>query len=306
MASNNPNSNPFKILPWNGHKSALTLTFDDNNPIHVDFVVPELTKRSLRGTFFVIANRLTRPEKWMAILGSGQEIASHSLDHKHAADLSPSEEFHQVIGAKTRLEEIFGIPIRTFAYPFTEMTPTLRKVVETQHFMARGGNRFDFYMNPEMNPDWSDISSQVALTKMKLPDYQDWINENITRGAWTVLQFHGIEGDVVGWQPLSREVFVPILDYLAGKRKELWVETFERVGAYWQSQKILEKTIPRREGVLTRWAWNKPAFFPDGVVLKAKFENPYPVYQNKIRLTPDASAVFSLNFDAQEFMVENT
>ena len=29
-----------KVVPWNGHKAATSLTFDDGDPIHLDVVIP--------------------------------------------------------------------------------------------------------------------------------------------------------------------------------------------------------------------------------------------------------------------------
>ncbi|HET9869654.1 MAG TPA: polysaccharide deacetylase family protein, partial [bacterium] len=116
-----------QVAPWNGHKAAVSLTFDDSDPSHLDVAIPELERRGLRGTFFLIANRTDRKAEWRKAYQAGQELGNHSLDHLHAAGLAPDEEKSQVVGAQTVLQNAFGVPFLTFAYPYTEITPGLLK-----------------------------------------------------------------------------------------------------------------------------------------------------------------------------------
>lgn len=44
-----------KTLQWPGGKrAAFLLAFDDNAPTHLDVVIPELEKRRMAGTFYII------------------------------------------------------------------------------------------------------------------------------------------------------------------------------------------------------------------------------------------------------------
>ena len=60
-----------KVVPWNGHKAATSLTFDDGDPIHLDVVIPELNRRQIHGTFFLIANRIDRKDEWHQAIKAG-------------------------------------------------------------------------------------------------------------------------------------------------------------------------------------------------------------------------------------------
>ncbi|HXY04834.1 MAG TPA: polysaccharide deacetylase family protein, partial [Terriglobales bacterium] len=53
-----------KVLPWDNHVAAVSLTFDDARPVQLDVAVPELNKRNLHATFFVIVSKLTRLDDW--------------------------------------------------------------------------------------------------------------------------------------------------------------------------------------------------------------------------------------------------
>src|ERR1700675_1999635 len=89
-----------KVLPWNNHPAAVSLTFDDSRPVHLDVVVPELNKRHLRATFFLIVSKTTRLDEWRKVQSQGHEIGNHSVTHEHAADLNKAGEELQVEDAK--------------------------------------------------------------------------------------------------------------------------------------------------------------------------------------------------------------
>lgn len=240
------------------------MTFDDGDPSQLDVAIPEMAQRGIRGTFFLISHRLTRVEDWKKAIESGQEIGNHSQDHKHARDLTSAEEIDQISGGLKELEESLGASIPTFAYPFTEITPGLRKSAESLHFLCRGGMG-SVYMTPDENPDWAYLPSQVAYTATSFGVYQGWAEENLLRGSWSIPQFHAFEGSGKGWQPLSRKTFVYFLDYVAERKKELWTAPLGEIGAYWRSQKLLEETLPQTQGSKLIWTWQKPRLFPPGL-----------------------------------------
>src|ERR1700720_325928 len=78
----------FKVLPWNNHQAALSLTFDDSRAVHLDVVAPELNKRHLHATFFLIVSKTTRLGDWQRVQSQGHEIGNHSVTHEHATDLT--------------------------------------------------------------------------------------------------------------------------------------------------------------------------------------------------------------------------
>src|SRR5205085_2701335 len=109
------------------------------DPSHLDAALPELNQRKMRATFYLIANKIDRKDEWRKILAMGHEIGNHTLDHKHVNELTPRDEEAQVVGAQNVLQKEFGVPVLTFAYPFTEVSPGLRKWVEKTCLIARNG-----------------------------------------------------------------------------------------------------------------------------------------------------------------------
>src|SRR5436190_16319746 len=90
-----------QVLPWNGHRAAISLTFDDARPVHLDLAVPELNKRHLHASFFVIVSKLTRLDDWRRVMSEGHEIGNHSVSHEHVAALTRESEETQVEDAKS-------------------------------------------------------------------------------------------------------------------------------------------------------------------------------------------------------------
>ena len=128
----------FKVMPWNNHRAAVSLTFDDAKPVQLDRVIPELNKRHLRGTFFLIISKLTRIDDWRRAQAEGQEIGSHSVSHEHPANLTKESEETQVEDAKQFLDSNFKTSVCIFAYPYSETSAGLTFWVKRYDFAARG------------------------------------------------------------------------------------------------------------------------------------------------------------------------
>ena len=106
--------------------------------MQLDVAVPELNKRHLRGTFFVIVSKLTRLDEWRQAQADGHEIGNHTVAHEHPAALTKEEEESQVEDAKNFLDSNFHANIITFAYPYMEMTSGILFWVKKYNFAARG------------------------------------------------------------------------------------------------------------------------------------------------------------------------
>ena len=286
-----------KVAPWDGHKAAASLTFDDGDPSHLDVAVPELNRRKLHGTFFLIANQITRKDEWRQILKDGHEIGNHTLDHKHATGLTPEDEEAQVTGAQNVLQKEFGVPVLTFAYPFTEVTPSLEARVAKTHFLARGGYGGGLYvMTPDSNPDWANLASHMTMTNQPMETYQSWIDEDSQKQGWLIFMIHGLEGTVSGWQPITKKMFGQILDALQAKDKDIWVDSLLNVGCYFRAEKIFEKAEVKQNDKEKTWKWDLPNRFPK-TVLKVKIDASGAASAPALELTQDGKTALVADKD---------
>ena len=280
-----------KVAPWDGHKAACSLTFDDGDPCHLDVVVPELNRRHLHGTFFLIANHLDRKDEWRGILKDGHEIGNHTLDHLHAVGMAPEQEEAQVTGAQNVLQKEFGIPVLTFAYPFTEVTPSLEARVAKTHFLARGGYGGGLYiMTPDSNPDWTNLASHMTMSQLPFATYKSWVDEDAQKGGWLVFMIHGVLPTTTGWQPITQKMFGQILDSLQEPAKDIWVDTLLKVGCYFRAEKMFEKAEVKQTDKEKTWKWDLPSRFPQ-VTLKVKVDTAASAAGPAVELSQDGKAL---------------
>ncbi|PYV67306.1 MAG: hypothetical protein DMG96_39710 [Acidobacteria bacterium] len=296
------------VLPWNGHRAAVSLTFDDARPVQLDVAVPELNKRHLRGSFFVIVSKLTRLDEWRQVQAEGDEIGNHTVTHEHPVALTTEDEEVQVEDARNFLDSNFRASIITFAYPYMEISPGLLFWVKKYNFAARGWPQDPnlLYVKSDVDADWYNLPGQPILTKYGLDVYQGWVEKALSLNAWTTFQFHGIGDASTGWEPIPTDTFIALLDYLKTQQtKDLWIAPFGEVAAYLRAQRILENTEPQVSNGEQKFTWAVPAPFPSGVVLKVKLagKGGLHAYQNGRELRAGKTGIYSVAFDARELVV---
>jgi peptidoglycan/xylan/chitin deacetylase (PgdA/CDA1 family) len=286
----------------------VSLTFDDARPVHLDIALPELNKRHLHGTFFVVVSKLTRLDEWRRAHAQGHEIGNHTLTHEHPAALTKEGEELQVEDAKNFLDSNFHTNTVTFAYPYMETSPGVLFWVKKYNFAARGWPQDPnlLYVTSDTDPDWYNLPGQPIFTKHGLGVYRGWVEKTLSLDAWTTFQFHGIGDPSTGWEPIPLDTFITLLDYLQVEQtKGLWIAPFGEVAAYLRAQRVLESVEPEIRNGERRFTWNIPAPFPHGVVLKITptAGHALHIYQNGLELRADKKGIFSISFDARELVV---
>ncbi len=115
------------------------LTFDDGYEDFYTDVFPLLKKYQMKATMYIVYDFIGRKgfmneEEIKEILASGLvELGSHTLDHLYLKYLPESTQRKQVIESKQKLEETFGIKVKTFAYPYGAFSE------ETVNFVKEAG-----------------------------------------------------------------------------------------------------------------------------------------------------------------------
>ncbi len=296
------------VLPWNDHRAAVSLTFDDADSVQLDKAVPELNKRQLRGTFFITISKLTRLDDWRKVQLEGHEIGNHSVTHEHASSLTKAGEELQVEDAKKFLDSNFRSDVCIFAYPYEEASPGLVFWVKKYDFAARGwrGTGDQLYVRPDADPDWYSLPSQPTYSRYEPVVYQGWVDKAMSTGTWTTLQMHGIDDASTGWEPIPERTLIFVLNYLkAAEQRGLWVAPFGEVAAYFRAQRILQQAESHQVEGGKHFTWSLPQPFPRGVVLKARMPegSRYRIFQRGHELHPDKRGVYSVYFDARELVV---
>jgi peptidoglycan/xylan/chitin deacetylase (PgdA/CDA1 family) len=111
------------VLDAVGKREDVHITFDDGNASDVDQALPELRRRGLGATFFVVAGRLDAPgflgkNDVLALADAGMGIGCHGMYHRPWRHLTDSELHEEVVNARETLEAILGRPVAEAACPF--------------------------------------------------------------------------------------------------------------------------------------------------------------------------------------------
>ena len=133
-----------------GHadRGNLAITFDDSNISDLTIALPELLKRGLSASFFVLTGRLGHPGSLAAadvaeLHASGMAIGSHGVDHSDLTKLSATRLTTELAQSRAMLEEICGSEVNTFAIPFgrynREVLHSIRRAGFSAAFTSDGG-----------------------------------------------------------------------------------------------------------------------------------------------------------------------
>jgi peptidoglycan/xylan/chitin deacetylase (PgdA/CDA1 family) len=107
------------------------------------------------------ARPLTEPEL-QTLAGSIVEIGAHTLSHPSLSATPEEEQRREIVGSRTRLEELLGRPVTTFAYPYGDYDDRAVRIV------SRGGFRAACSVN--------EGAVSLFSSRWRLPRYavRDW------------------------------------------------------------------------------------------------------------------------------------
>ncbi len=99
------------------------LTFDDGNASDVQHALPELRRRNLTATFFVVAGRLGDPgfldeDDVRVLADAGMEIGCHGMRHRPWRELDDAELAEELVEARCVLERVIDRPVTDASCPF--------------------------------------------------------------------------------------------------------------------------------------------------------------------------------------------
>lgn len=104
-------------------RSDVRITFDDGNASDIEHALPELQRRGLTATFFVVAGRLGVPgfldeEGVRELAAAGMDIGCHGMRHRPWRRLDERALCEEVVYARRALEQVVDRPVSEAACPF--------------------------------------------------------------------------------------------------------------------------------------------------------------------------------------------
>ncbi len=225
---------------WNGHSSAVVLTYDDGLNVHLNKVIPALDAAGLKGTFYAEGRAPAlhrRMDEWRKAAANGHELGNHTLFHPCAGSL-PGRGFvnadfdldtytirritEELQVANTLLKAIDGKSVRTFAYTCgdrkagdTDFTPQVKNLFPGARGVAskmETPETIDLYNIGAYMINGQTGEQMIALVK-----------EAQQKGRLLVFLFHGVGGEHN--LDVSLEAHNQLVEYLKENRKDIWVAT---------------------------------------------------------------------------------
>lgn len=240
---------PHKNLPpWpGGCQGAVSLSFDDGHPTHLEKVVPILAEFDLLGTFYVNPRGDEWREDlapWQEVARAGHEVGNHTVSHPCSKALWGDPEMscleHMTLSeietdvdeASRRLRE--AIPEQTdfsFCYPCYEehigegLARQSYVPVIARRFVAARGRGEHGYNHP--------ATCDLAYLYSWAVEFRDghalvgMAEQAAALGCWSIFTIHGIDA---GHLPLSEAALRHLCQHLARARDRLWVAPVVQVG----------------------------------------------------------------------------
>lgn len=266
---------PATTVAWNGHRGAVTFTFDDSYPSQLRHVVPAFDKRGIRATFFMVGSSWTSDrDAWIQAARDGHELGNHTLTHASLGGLDSAGVEREISGmADTLRAADSSIEAVTIAYPYCATTELIDRIADRQSIIARtcGWNplydpRFGWNEPPAK---WMEATSLGITDTATVRQALTEIDRTDSAGAWLVTLNHGIMDQSYG--PISDTALEAMLDRAIARK--LWIATYQEVAAYWRASKVLDTA--RAVATSSGWtmAWRSPhRRMPRSVPLRVRFD----------------------------------
>ena len=81
-------------------------------------------------------------------LSAGQEIGTHTLSHPRLAAIPEAQAKEEIFALKKKLEDLFGVTVRHFRYPYDKWSRRVRDLVEGAGYAT--AVTLDFGFNAEI------------------------------------------------------------------------------------------------------------------------------------------------------------
>jgi peptidoglycan/xylan/chitin deacetylase (PgdA/CDA1 family) len=112
------------------------ITFDDGHLDNYTSAFPIMREFGFSGVLYLVVNYVGFEDylnvpQIQEMAAAGWEIGSHSLNHRDLTVLEPPLQRQEIVDSRLRLEELLGLDVRTFAYPFGALDGG---VVDFAHF----------------------------------------------------------------------------------------------------------------------------------------------------------------------------
>ncbi len=230
-----------------GHRGAVSLTYDDGLDSQIDNAVPDLEAAGFKATFFLTRDNMqAKLAQWQAVWRLGHEMGNHSVTHPCALQHCTSDQFGdaEIAPMEAYLDAHFSADrFRSYAYPcgFTALGEgRLSQRIARYEHVLKGRIAAARTVSGLANDPL-----RVAADPFQLHAYEPtydvddprravhYVKRAMASGGWAILVFHDVAGRREQEGETSRASHRAILDWLA--KAPAWIaplgEVFQYVAA---------------------------------------------------------------------------
>jgi peptidoglycan/xylan/chitin deacetylase (PgdA/CDA1 family) len=205
----------------------VSLTFDDATP-SIYKAIPELDKRGLKSTQFVVAGALNTAGSWdekqvLSVQSRGHEIASHSMTHPDFTTVDKNSMETEFARTRQELERITKRPVYDFAYPYGSYSSTTTDEARKFYCSTRG---VESGYNSKDDLALYGVRVQNMEATTTLTEFKRWVDYARDNHLWLVLVYHAVDDKGDGPFATGKADFTQQLDYL--KRTDVPVLTYRQ------------------------------------------------------------------------------
>jgi len=122
----------------------MLITFDDGHLDNYTTAFPVMQKYGFTGVLYIVYNYMgtygyMNKNQILELHSAGWEVGSHSLNHFDLTKLDTDKQHAEIIESRKLLEQLLGIPILTFAYPFGTKDPAVLDYVNFAGYIGAMG-----------------------------------------------------------------------------------------------------------------------------------------------------------------------
>lgn len=283
-----PQAAPVTTVPWNGHKGAVSFTFDDGCPTQLTNVLPALKARGLTATFFLVGNTAFTGSlaQWKAAALAGHELGNHTTLHDQLNSLDSAKITAEIRDQAIALRAVDpAVEAVTLAYPYCGTNDLVNRIANRENIIARtcgGDGLFAWNTKPS---EWMSMTSFILQDDASVPAALTQIDKAATDNSWLVTLNHGIGGD---WNYIGTAQAISMFDRAVAAK--VWVSTYQNVAAYWRASKTMDTVSARQTSTGWDLRWTSPhPRMPRSVKLRVKLDT--AVFGSAAQVAQDGSPI---------------
>ena len=150
----------------NEKTNQIIITFDDGFQSVLEYGLGPLREHGFRAIQFIVADRIGERNDWDVSVGevpealmskeqirdwlaAGHQIGSHSRTHPLLTRLSADRAREEIAASKKKLEDMFGVEVRHFCYPYGDWNPVVRDLTEAAGYKSACTTQFGVHIPGE-------------------------------------------------------------------------------------------------------------------------------------------------------------